>query len=69
MSGEIDLNAKLEAAKWKGECCPNPVKGWIVDSRGNRLTRLGNRNAFGKLIQAHNREIELLQDALKKLEK
>jgi len=45
---------------WKGECCPNPEKGWITDSRGNRLTRLGNRNAFGKIIQAHNQEIEIM---------
>lgn len=49
---------------WKGEPCPNPEKGWITDSRDNRLTRLGNRNAFGKIIQAHNREVEIMHQRL-----
>lgn len=57
----INYIEKLSAAKWKGEPCPNHSKGWINDSRGNRLTRLGNRNALGKIIEAHNREIELLE--------
>ena len=51
----------FDAALWKGEPCHNPAKGWITDSRGNRITRLGNRNAYGKLIEAHNREIEYLK--------
>lgn len=62
MSEIID---KLEAAKWRGEPCPNPTKGWINDSRGNRLTRLGNRNAYGKIIQAHNNEIDVIAAAVK----
>lgn len=60
MSEEL-LPCPFEAAKWKGEPCPNPSKGWITDSHGNRITRLGNRNAFGKLISQHNNEIELLK--------
>ena len=51
----------FENAKWKGEPCPNPEKGWSTDSRGNRTTRLGNRNAFGKLIEIHNKEIDYLK--------
>lgn len=49
---------------WKGEPCHNPEKGWITDSRGNRITRLGNRNAYGKLIQQHNQEVELLYQSM-----
>ena len=55
---------KIDAAKWNGEPCHNPEKGWIRDSRGNRLTRLGNRNAFGKIIQKHNQEVDLLAHSL-----
>lgn len=54
------LVERIERAKWKGECCPNPDKGWIINSHGNRLTRLGNRNAFGKIITAHNNELDVL---------
>lgn len=59
-------NCPFEAAKWKGEPCPNPAKGWINDSRGNRLTRLGNRSALGKIIQAHNNEIDVLKSKILK---
>jgi hypothetical protein len=61
MKPDTEMPDKFEAAKWKGEPCPNPIKGWIVNSRGNRLTHLGNINAFVKIIQAHNNEIELLR--------
>lgn len=53
------LNLKMEAAKWRGEPSGNPDKGWIVDSRGNKLTRLGSRFLYGQLITAHNNEIEV----------
>lgn len=56
-----EIEAKIQASKWIGEPCHNPSKGWIRDTRGNRLTRLGNRNAFGKLITMHNNELDLLQ--------
>lgn len=58
----------LDNALWKGEPCHNPEKGWIT-SRGKRITRLGNRNAFGKLIDAHNTEIEYIRSRLHALEK
>lgn len=60
-----DIFEKLEMAKWVGEPCPNHSKGWINDSRGNRLTRLGNRNALGKIIQAHNNEIDVLAASIR----
>jgi len=60
-----DALKALDDAKWKGEPCDNPKKGWICDSRGNRLTKLGNRNAFGKIIKAHNQEIEVLQHKIR----
>lgn len=54
------IRGLIKAAKWQGEPCPNPEKGWIRDSRDNRLTRLGNRNAYGKIIKAHNNEIDVV---------
>ncbi len=52
---------KFEQAKWRGEPSGNPEKGWIIDGRGNRITKLGMRKTLEKFIQLHNKEIEYLQ--------
>lgn len=50
----------VEKYKWKGDPSHNPDKGWIVNGYGKRITRLGGRFLYGKLIQEHNNEIDLL---------
>ena len=44
---------------WKVENCHNPDKGWIVDGADHRISRLGNRNAFLKLVQRQNHDLAI----------
>lgn len=65
MDKETELKpCPFDAAMWKGEPSGNPEKGWIKNSRGVRLTRLGSRHFFGKLISDHNKEIEFLKNKI-----
>ena len=51
---------------WKIQSSGNPLKGWILDGTGKRLTRLIGASLAYAIVTAHNRELVYLEAMLAK---